>query len=431
FAARGGLVLFTLVIAAVIWWWNADIIITWYLSRLSPCHVESCLRVFDPSHWIATRWMLIMLLSVLVTLPVLAWQMVTFSSPGLLPKERIWMSRILCYLPIFAGVAIVLTLLYGLPVIFAWGHEMNISQGLATRYDASELLLIAFTLAWIEGLLVFAICAVLIGGITGLITTHTVGWWRIRVHGFALGLMWLMLPESLSGVRIMVLIISAMCIEASFAPFSSRHGLHMSLQSGRGILDSEGGLRRICIVDCRCAGACPSLAEWKLPSGIGAHSTGGLCLSHEERDELLERARDERFTDVLISGCDSSPLPFPLRDSFSILGTRLSGLNLLKLSSARSQSSPLQTLDLQLALAAIVDPWPESSIRTRQLALLSAAHRPRRILHCETTGKLPWGYQLRPDEVFLPAPGKIGRGIMDYAAESDITVTNIDPAGTD
>jgi hypothetical protein len=38
---------------------------------------------------------------------------------------------------------------------------------------------------------------------------------------------------------------------------------------------------------------------------------------------------------------------------------------------------------------------------------------------------------LRPDEVFLPAPGKIGRGIMDYAVESDITVTNIDPAGTD
>jgi Sec-independent protein secretion pathway component TatC len=431
FASRGGLVLFTLVITAVLWWWNADIIITWYLSRLAPCHVESCLRVFDPSQWIATRWMLIMLLSLLVTLPVLAWQMVTFSSPGLLPKERIWMSRILFYLPIFAGLAIVLTLLYGLPALFAWGHEINISQGLTTRYDASELLLIAFTLAWIEGLLALAICAVLLGGITGLITTHTVGWWRIRVHGFALGLMWLMLPESLSGVRITVLIISALCIESSFAPFSSRHGLHMSLQSGRGILDSEGGLRRICIVDCRCAGACPSLAELQLPSGIGVHSAGGLCLSHDERDALLERARDERFTDVLISGCDASPLPFPLRDSFSILGTRLSGLNFLEFSSARSHPSPLQTLDLQLALAAMVDPWAESSIRTRQLALLSTAHRPRRILYGETSGKLPWGYQLRPDEVFLPAPGKVGREIMDFAAERDITVTNIDPVGTD
>jgi hypothetical protein len=38
---------------------------------------------------------------------------------------------------------------------------------------------------------------------------------------------------------------------------------------------------------------------------------------------------------------------------------------------------------------------------------------------------------LRPDEVFLPAPGKVGREIMDFAAESDITVTKIDHPGTD
>ena len=431
FAARGGLVLFTLVISAVFWWWNADTIITWYLAKLAPCQVESCLRVFDPTQWIATRWMLIMLLSLLVTMPVLSWQMVTFSSPGLLPKERLWMRRILLYLPIIAGSVIVLTLLYGLPALFAWGHEMNTSQGLATRYDASELLLIAFTIAWVEGLLVLAICAVLAGGITGLITTYSVGWWRVRVHGFTLGLMWLMLPESLAGVRITILIISAIFIEASFAPFAHRHGLRMSLQSGRGILDSEGGLRRICIVDCRCAGACPSMADVQLPGGIGAHSAGALCLSHEERDGLLERVRDERFSDVLFSGCDGSPLPFQLRDSFAILGTRLNGLNLLTGSAARSQSSPLESLDLQLALASTVDPWPESSIRARQLSLLSTHSRPSRILHCETTGKLPWGYQLRPDEVFLPAPGKVGSEIMGYAAESGITVSNFDPAGAD
>jgi Sec-independent protein secretion pathway component TatC len=430
FAARGGLVLFALVITAVFWWWNADVIIAWYLSRLSPCDVDSCLRVFDPIQWITTRWMLIMLLSLLMTMPIMAWQMVTFSSPGLLPKERLWFRRILLYMPIFAGLVIVLTLLYGLPALFAWGHEMNTSHGLVTRYDASELLLIAFTLAWIEGLLVLAICAVLAGGISGLVTTYTVGWWRIRVHGFALGLMWLMLPESLAGVRITILIFSALCIEASFAPFAHRHGLRMSLESGRGILDSEGGLRRICIVDCRCAGACPSLAGWTPPGGIGSHSSGGLCLSHQERDELLERVRDERFSDVLISGCDSSPLPFQLRDSLAILGTRLSGLNLLESSAVRSQSSPHETLDLQLALASLVDPWTKSSIRARQLAVLSAHRRPSRILHCEATGELPWGYQLRPDEVFLPAPGKVGSGIMSYAAESGITVTNFDSAGT-
>lgn len=425
-SARSGITLFVLVLSAIFWWWNADAVISWYLDYLVPCEAELCMRVFDPGEWITSRWLLILLLSLLMTMPVLSWQIVTFSSPGLLPRERSWMKRLLILVPIFGGLTIVLTLLYGLPALFSWGHELNVSEGLTTRYDASELLRVAFTIAWVEGLLIVAICAVLVGGTSGLITKHTALWWRIRVHGFTLGIMWLILPESLAGVRISLLAFSALCIELSMMPFVNVDGFRMSLKSGRGILDHEGALRRVCFVDCRCAGASLSMSGCTFPSGTAAQTASGLCISGEERDALLEKVRDERFTDLIISGCDGRPLPFQFRDSLDILGINLSGLNLMNVHNFRTQSTHFSTLDMDLTIASTVDPWTRSSIRRRQLSTLERNKLPAKMIFCEKSGRLPWGTQLQSDEIFLPGAGPLGPELVSFAEDNQIIIINLD-----
>tara|TARA_B100001123_G_scaffold284027_1_gene316478 strand:- start:116 stop:1204 length:1089 start_codon:yes stop_codon:yes gene_type:complete len=359
-------------------------------------------------------------------MPVLAWQALVFSSPGLLPKERIWMRRLLLYIPIIGGITIVSTLLYGLPSLFSWGHQLNVAEGLETRYDASELLRVAFTIAWLEALLILAVCSVVFGGIIGLITRHTVSWWRIRVHGFTLGIMWLMLPESLAGARISILAFTAICIECSLIPFAHREGFRMNLSPGRGILDSEGCLRRICFVDCRCAGACPQMSSKNLPTGSGSFSAKALCLSAEERDHLLEKMRDERYTDVIISGCDGTPLPFQFRDSLNILDINLGGLQLIDSRSYRTQESNLLSADIDLAVASMIDPWPLDKIRDRQFTALSSNNLPNRILFSQSTGKMPWGSQISENELFIPGKGPIGEKIVEFSLSNNIEITNID-----
>ncbi len=427
FAARSALILFALVLAGICWWLNSDALLSWYLTRLVPCEATECLRVFDPAQWIASRWMMILLLSCLVIMPLLAWQSVAFASVGLLPKEKVWMRRVFLYMPLVGGLVVMATLLYILPSIFAWGHSVNVGQGLATRYDAAEILSIAFTVAWLEMLVLFALCAIVFGGISGQINSHTITLWRIRIHGFTLGLMWLMMPEALSGTRLAIVLFSALLLEIAFAPFSRLEGWRVSLAVGEGILDDEAALRRVCFVDCSCAGACPSLAQSQLPAGTASHTARALCLSSEERDTLLERIRAERFSDVLISGCDSTPLPFQFRDSMDILGINLRGLSLMEYEASRTIYSKNSSLEISLAIAALNNPWSLSRLRQRQYSILSENPLPNELYFSEASGKIPWGLQLRQGVVFLSGVGPLSENIISLMHKNHIPIVNLEP----
>ena len=187
--------------------------------------------------------------------------------------------------------------------------------------------------------------SVIIGGFSGLLDSQNANWWRLRVHGFLLGLLWLLIPDTLSGIRLATIASSALIVELSIRPFAKREGIHRGLEAGRGLLDEEGGLRRIGIVDCRCNGVCPKFSQDIIPSGTTAHRAYSLCTSAHERDLLIERAREERWTDVLIAGCDGSPLPFHLQDSLSILAIKLNGLNCLKTITARPMPAHNSSLE--------------------------------------------------------------------------------------
>jgi hypothetical protein len=125
---------------------------------------------------------------------------------------------------------------------------------------------------------------------------------------------------------------------------------------------------------------------------MASHHVGALCLSADERDELIEEARSQRWTDILITGCDSTPLPEHLLQSMDALSVKLRGLSLLDIAASRPDGR-IDNIDLELALAAISDPWPQNRVAARVLDI--DVDGPKHI--AET---FPWGLVLESGSRF-------------------------------
>ena len=62
---------------------------------------------------------------------------------------------------------------------------------------------------------------------------------------------------------------------------------------------------------------------------IGGTEVGALCLSADERDALLDSVVRNRATDLIISGCNGTPLPYDFQESLRSASCNLSGLEWL------------------------------------------------------------------------------------------------------
>ena len=383
---RAGLLLFALMTSSLLWMWWIDDVLAQYLQLLSPCSIDDCLSVYAPAEWVAMRWLSIVLLGLVSIIPIICWQALSFAKPGLLPRERRWLGFFIILGGASGMLLIALTMAWLLPYLMQVGHEAGATAGVVASYDAVEMLRLSLAVAVVEVVVLLALMASILAGMTGLMSKSNSTWWRWRLHGISLLLIWAAIPSHLTGVRLLTMIVSSTLLEASILPFTSSLFESRILPHGEGILDSEAGLRRMAVVSCMCAGACSLDAGPSLPESMASHHARALCLSADERDELIEEAKYQRWTDILITGCDSSPLPEHLRQSMEALSVRMRGLSLLDVAASRPDGS-IDHIDLELALAAMSDPWPNNRIAER-------------VLNVEIDGPLhiaeafPWGLVL-------------------------------------
>ena len=157
-------------------------------------------------------------------------------------------------------------------------------------------------------------------------------------------------------------------------------------------MDSEGSLRRIAVVSCACAGACAKDFSTITPNLMATSSATALCLNANERNDLLASAKIQRLTDIIITGCDASPLPEHMERSLDSLSIKLRGLSLLDIAAARPDGK-LRDVDFQLALASLVDPWPESGQKERIMEVGFDGN-------LTLSDELPWGLVLHPNDAF-------------------------------
>ena len=112
------------------------------------------------------------------------------------------------------------------------------------------------------------------------------------------------------------------------------------------MLDVDFKERNLVYVDCMCSGLLPDTNPLEI-TPIGEIKVFNLCESSSEREILLDSIAFSNVTDLIISGCDGTPLPAAFRSSCSHLGCEVNGLNLLDINNMRikdCKSNPSQKI---------------------------------------------------------------------------------------
>ena len=378
-------------ILTVIWSFSVGDILTFSLREMDPCN-ESCLSVFSPQEWAGVKWLTAAILGILTSGPYAIIQMYYFVRPGLLPSERrtfifwtitIWMSAV---------TSLFLVSYKLLPWLFNQGHSLNQNLELTPMYDATEILKISIVISWTIILVMSAVTVIVIAHFSDLIWRGNADWWRVRVYGMMLMLLWFAIPNEVPGLYFMLAIISIAIVElfgwrAYRAPIPAAHGLEE-------IFDSEGGVHRVLYSDCSCCGTSPQITPLK---GMGIVRYKSVCRETEQQDHLLDQVKKFRVTKVVFSGCTIETFPTDYLRSFDILKCETSSLELTYLDNIKTHASDI---DYKLAMANLRNPWSDDSATKRCMEILSS-YGPEKI-HYGT--KIPFGLNLSTSEAWITNP---------------------------
>ena len=404
------------VLMAVLWATVVDDLLAAWLATLPLAAGATTLTLYSPYDWLDTRWTAVGLLALLSSLPVLGWQAWRFAHPGLLPSERTWLAT---YIAVGAVLIIGLILL-----VWGWVFPRMISaaevavtiEGVGLHYDVVALFQMALAMSWLLLLVALAVLALALARMLGLVGDDPLDIMRIRIHFVSVVLLWVVTPDAFSGLFLPTALLLVCTTEWSA-------GRLPVPASGRGrpptsVLDAEGGVHRVGLVCCGCAGACPQLQAERTPATVGLLPTTALCLSFAQQETVIERAVREGWTDICITGCDGTPLPYRLKRALDNRGVNLTGLD--RLSGPRMGSGIAadvgefaDLLDLSRARRA----WSPAAMRRAQLAALSdvdSASISPTLVFAPASGALPWGDKLARNEVLLAGKGFVPEG-LDFA----------------
>ena len=399
FSYRASLLLLLIAILTVVWSFQIDSILTYAMLVLDPC-VDSCMNVFEPAEWTALRWLSSALLAIISAGPLVIQQIYSFSARGLMPAERRWLLSWLSSTWVLTCACIYLTMYYLMPKFFSMGHSVQAEIGLVGRYDAAETLGLSLALAWSQLMVLIAISALIIAGKTKMVHRENADEWRLRIHGTMVMLLWLVMPDSTPGAWIGIAVIAVALVEVfAYGPLNQNMPTPLRLKD---VLDSEGGLRRILMADCSCEAVCP---RNNAPENIGVFSAEGLCTRATERDSLLQIISHSKITDLIITGCDSSPLPPSFKLSLQSLHCGLRGLDLMRIANSRTVMQEPIGLDADLAKASIVDPWSQEVVEEQCCDIITNNSEVEFLISPKPP---PFGLQMRPDQAWLQ---------IDFSAE--------------
>ena len=404
------------VLMAVLWATVVDDLLAAWLATLPLAEGATTLTLYSPYDWLDTRWTAVGLLALLSSLPVLGWQAWRFAHPGLLPSERTWLAT---YIAVGGVLILVLILL-----VWGWVFPRMISaaegavtiEGVGMHYDVVALFQMALAMSWVLLLVALAVLALALARMLGLVGDDPLDIMRIRIHFVSVVLLWVVTPDAFSGLFLPTALLLVCTTEWSA-------GRLPVPASGRGrpptsVLDAEGGVHRVGLVCCGCAGACPQPQAERTPATVGLLPTTALCLSFAQQETVIERVVREGWTDICITGCDGTPLPYRLKRALENRGVNLTGLD--RLSGPRSGSgiaADVGELADRVDLARARRAWSPAAMRRAQLAALSdvdsAAISPT-LVFAPASGALPWGDKLAQNEVLLAGKGFVPEG-LDFA----------------
>jgi len=304
---RTTVVFATVSLLTLAWSVIVDDVLDIVLENLKPCPGE-CLNVYDPAQWSAVRWLSSLLLAALSSLPLIAFHVLQFSKPGLLPGEyhalRTWMLALALGL-----VGIVYMLVnHWLPALYHAGFTQHDNAGLAAQYSAIDMLLVAAFCVWATMVVAATWTALVVMGRLGVVNKTSADVWRLRLYGVGSLLLALSTPDHAQPLLLPLL--------ATYWTSSELIGQRWltapPLMRGHAVerLDREGRRQRIGLLDCSCEGA-NAHHGYADVDGCSTVSVEGICTSSSSRTAVLEHLIQANITDAVITGCNGKPCPKP------------------------------------------------------------------------------------------------------------------------
>ena len=329
-----------------------DEILNAILAHLNPCGTSDCLTLYEPASWSVVRWLSAVFLAILCVLPFALASMYRFAAPGLTQDEQFMLKRWMLSTAIL-GYSTLFALFYVfIPKLYDVGDSIHSDMGLTAQYDAVSLFVLALSIFW--GLLITYILAfaTTTSGALGLITENNQDWWRIRLLGIGGLVLFLSLPGRWNGVNIILLTLMIAYLE-----FSIRKSIRVSneIYSPSAIFDHEGRRRYVTYVDCSCQGVAYPIDT--SPDHTGLLRYESLCDNIGERHHLISMVSKHQLTDVIIGGCDASPLPESYQDTLSSARCTLRGLDLLGLQGSIPNDNIQLRKEVNIHLKNVIDPW--------------------------------------------------------------------------
>ncbi|MGB2446807.1 MAG: twin-arginine translocase subunit TatC [Candidatus Poseidoniaceae archaeon] len=332
-----------------------DAILEATLAHLNPCDDSSCLALYEPASWSVVRWLSAVFMAVLCVLPFALVSMYSFAKPGLTQSEQTMMKQWM-FLSSTIGYCSLIVLFYVLiPSLYSIGDSIHRDMGLTSQYDAVNLFTLALSIFWALLVAYVIAFATTTAGALGLITENNQDWWRTRVLGIGGVVLFLSLPGRWNGTNIILLGVTIVVLEYSIQK-SVR--VARELLSPNALFDHEGRRRFVSYVDCSCQGVAYPIDT--SPQHTGLLKYDALCENIEERQHLIDTIAKYRLTDVIIGGCDASPLPTSFKHAADSVQCRLRGLDLLALQGAVPSENLVLKDEVQIHLENIVDPWTSS-----------------------------------------------------------------------
>ena len=341
-----------------------DAILAAILNHLNPCSSNACLTLYEPASWSVVRWLSAIFLAILCILPIALRSMYTFARPGLTMKERSSLRKWIVYSAVYAYATLLVLFYVLLPRMYSIGDAIHQDMGLTSQYDAVTLFTFALSIFWALLVTYMVAFGTMTAGSLGLITENNQDWWRVRILGLGGLVLLLSLPGRWNGTNIVLL--STMLI---FLEFSIQKSVRASIELVRpnALFDHEGRRRFVSYIDCSCHGVAYPIDT--SPENTGLLRYQALCDNYEERDHLIDSIARNRLTDIVIGGCDGTPLPQGFKNAIDSARCQLRGLNLLNVQGALPIDHPQLKTEIAIQMVNIKDPW--TSIQ-RQSACLNA-----------------------------------------------------------
>ena len=359
----------SIALLTAVWVMVVDEVLDTILLNLKPC-AGDCLNVYDPAQWSAVRWLTSLLLAVLSALPLIAFHVLQFSKPGLLPSEYTSLRRWMITTAFALIVVVFLLVHHGLPALYDAGFAQHNKAGLAAQYSAIDMLLVAAFCVWAIMVVAATWTGLVVMGRLGVVNSTTADVWRLRLYGVGSLLLVLSIPDHAQSMLLPLL--------ATYWTTSELVGQRwlyaQPLAQGQAVerLDHEGRRQRIALLDCSCEGANVHYGHASI-EGCTTVSVDAICTSPTSRTAVLEHLVQAKITDAVITGCSSKPCPKQFKENVGHLGARLHGLDMMGLQNHRV-ANPNPHLDVMFGFSTLPTLFPRAA-QQRNLVDLIENHQ--------------------------------------------------------